>query len=34
MSEYLSSYIVDILSDSKQYANWGDRNKINIEDVK
>jgi histone H3/H4 len=34
VSEYLNSYITDILSDSKQYAFFAERNKINIEDIK
>jgi hypothetical protein len=34
VSEYLNSYIVDILSESKQYALYAERHKINIDDVK
>lgn len=34
VSEFLNTYILDILSESKQYAHVSDRAKINIEDVK
>jgi hypothetical protein len=30
----MSTYIVDILSESKHYASYAERHKINIEDVK
>jgi hypothetical protein len=34
VSEYLNTYITDLLVDSKNYALSADRNKINIDDVK
>jgi hypothetical protein len=34
LSEYLNTYIVDILTESKQYALYADRNKLKIDDVK
>ncbi len=34
IAEFLNTYTLDILSESKQFANLSDRSKINIEDVK
>jgi hypothetical protein len=34
LSEFINTYIIDILSDSKTLASVGERGKINIEDVK
>lgn len=34
VSEFLNSYILEILADSKQYALFAERHKINIDDVK
>lgn len=34
LSEFINTYIIDILSDSKTLASVGERGKINIEDIK
>ena len=34
LAEFLNSYTLDILTESKQYAHLSERSKINIEDVK
>jgi histone H3/H4 len=34
IAEYLNTYILDILTDSKQNALYAERHKINIDDIK
>ncbi len=34
LSEFINSYIIDVLSDSKNFAMFSDHSKISVEDVK
>ena len=34
LSEYINTYIIEILNDAKTFASFCERGKINIEDVK